>query len=182
MNYKPKNGGYAYPLLSKMKDRIFQIMKQEGLNQKEFAATTGISPATLSSIFNGRTSPTLNHAEALHRRFPKLNMSWLMFGEGDMYVKEPGENANQGSGDGSASGDLFQSSGSADGYVEGGNGTSTGLPFDGNGATPRVPVIREVVKVIDKPKRRITSITIFFDDDSFETFYSRQQPSPTGQK
>ena len=63
-------------------------MIQERLNQKEFAATTGISPATLSSIFNGRTSPTLNHAEALHRRFPKLNMSWLMFGEGSMYVGE----------------------------------------------------------------------------------------------
>ena len=166
----------------KMKDRIFQIMKQEGLNQKDFAAKTGISPATLSSIFNGRTSPTLNHAEALHRRFPKLSMSWLMFGEGDMYVKESGESAALGSGQGATAGDLCQPSGVADGYAEGGKGVSAGLSFEPDGATPRIPVIRELVKVIDKPQRRITSITIFFDDGSFETFYSRQQPSPAGQK
>ena len=92
-------------------------MKQEGLNQKEFAATTGISPATLSSIFNGRTSPTLNHAEALHRRFPKLNMSWLLFGEGDMYQIEK-RAENSGSSDSTdLSGGLFPG-------LEMGDGTS----------------------------------------------------------
>ena len=153
-----------------MKDRIFQIMKQEGLNQKEFAATTGISPATLSSIFNGRTSPTLNHAEALHRRFPKLNMSWLMFGEGDMYVK-PQESTAQGGMN--QEDDAFASSYSE---VVGGDdaqSASSGLPFDVNGGTPRIPVVREVVKFIDKPQRKITEIRIFFDDGTFETFPGR---------
>ncbi len=158
------------PPLRQMKDRIFQIMKQEGLNQKEFAATTGISPATLSSIFNGRTSPTLNHAEALHRRFPKLNMSWLMFGEGDMYVK-PQESTAQGGMN--QEDDAFASSYSE---VVGGDdaqSASSGLPFDVNGGTPRIPVVREVVKFIDKPQRKITEIRIFFDDGTFETFPGR---------
>lgn len=158
------------PPLRQMKDRIFQIMKQEGLNQKEFAATTGISPATLSSIFNGRTSPTLNHAEALHRRFPKLNMSWLLFGEGDMYVK-PQESTAQGGMN--QEDDAFASS-----YPEAVGGddaqsASPGLPFDVNGGTPRIPVVREVVKFIDKPQRKITEIRIFFDDGTFETFPGR---------
>ena len=158
------------PPLRQMKDRIFQIMKQEGLNQKEFAATTGISPATLSSIFNGRTSPTLNHAEALHRRFPKLNMSWLMFGEGDMYIK-PQESTAQGGMN--QEDDAFASSYSE---VVGGDdaqSASSGLPFDVNGGTPRSPVVREVVKFIDKPQRKITEIRIFFDDGTFETFPGR---------
>ena len=145
-------------------------MKQEGLNQKEFAATTGISPATLSSIFNGRTSPTLNHAEALHRRFPKLNMSWLMFGEGDMYVK-PQESTAQGGMN--QEDDAFASSYSE---VVGGDdaqSASSGLPFDVNGGTPRIPVVREVVKFVDKPQRKITEIRIFFDDGTFETFPGR---------
>ena len=150
-----------------MKDRIFQIMKQEGLNQKDFAATTGISPATLSSIFNGRTSPTLNHAEALHRRFPKLNMSWLMFGEGDMYVKEEKGDNQKSDGNSFVSGDLFADDMSGDAAQAAGNSISTSAP---DGATPYAPVVREVVKYIDKPQRRITSITIFFDDGSFETF------------
>ncbi len=153
-----------------MKDRIFQIMKQEGLNQKDFAATTGISPATLSSIFNGRTSPTLNHAEALHRRFPKLNMSWLMFGEGDMYVKEPIENGKKEDDGVSGNGNTFFVGDGQEGLGDLGAGSTLPLQFDHDGNQPHIPVVREVVKYIDKPQRRITSITIFFDDGSFETF------------
>ena len=153
-----------------MKDRIKQIMAQEHLNQKEFAATTGISPATLSSIFNGRTSPTLNHAEALHRRFPRLNMSWLMFGEGDMYIKEGQAGSSSGEDGAVLSGDLFADGGAADGLANPSKGDSPDLKFDIPSGTPRMPVMREVVKYIDKPQRRITSITIFFDDGSFETF------------
>ena len=165
-------GGLS-PLMKNMKDRIFQIMKQEGLNQKEFAATTGISPATLSSIFNGRTSPTLNHAEALHRRFPKLNMSWLMFGEGDMYVKDNPDGGRSAEGEGAVAGDLFGASPLDDGYADGTKGGSGALQLDLEGGTPRVPVVREVVKYLDKPQRKITEIRIFFDDGTFETFPGR---------
>lgn len=153
-----------------MKDRIFQIMKQEHLNQKEFAAITGISPATLSSIFKGRTSPTLNHAEALHRRFPKLSMTWLMFGEGDMYVDETKNQNNAGDGQ---SADLFSSSLSID--ADGGSeqNASYSQSVDYAGGVPGPGVIREVVKYVDKPQRKITEIRIFFDDGRFETFPGR---------
>lgn len=68
-----------------MKNRIQQVMLNRGMSQKEFSRATGISPASLSSIFNGRTAPTIKHADALHRAFKELNMSWLIFGEGEMY-------------------------------------------------------------------------------------------------
>lgn len=67
-----------------MKDRILQIMKSKGMSQQEFSRATGIAPASLSSIFNGRTAPTMKHAEALHRHFPELSINWLLFGEGEM--------------------------------------------------------------------------------------------------
>ena len=162
--------GVSYPRCSQMKERIFQIMKQEGLNQKEFAATTGISPATLSSIFNGRTSPTLNHAEALHRRFPRLNMSWLMFGEGDMYVTQKNDSGQSGDVASGSSSGSYSGKDVADGFDGDDMGQSSALPFNLDGTNPRIPTVREVVKYIDKPQRRITSITIFFDDGSFETF------------
>ena len=150
-----------------MKDRIRQIMLQERLNQKDFAATTGISPATLSSIFNGRTSPTLNHAEALHKRFPKLNMSWLMFGEGDMYVKDtPAPSGDQNETTDTSKSDEHSSGGYASNDLSG----APTLPLDFSGGDSRTPVIREVVKYVDKPQRRITEIRIFFDDGTYETF------------
>ena len=34
----------------------------------------------------------------------------------------------------------------------------------------QIPVVREVVKYVDKPQRKITEIRIFFDDGTFEVF------------
>ena len=58
------------------------------LSQQDFATKLNISPASLSSIFTGRTNPTNNHVMAIHRAFPNVNISWLMFGEGSMLVDE----------------------------------------------------------------------------------------------
>lgn len=166
---KLKSRGNPLPEPIDMKDRILKIMKQENLNQKDFAATTGISPATLSSIFNGRTSPTLNHAEALHRRFPQLSMSWLMFGEGDMYVPDAAGEKKRSSVDAAGSGDLF-------GGGLGNETPSASVPdsptrqSDVEEVPLHAHVVREVVKYIDKPKRKITEVRIFFDDGTFETF------------
>lgn len=160
-----------------MKDRIFSIMKKENMNQKEFSQATGIAPATLSSIFNGRTSPTLNHAEALHHRFPELNMSWLLFGEGDMQVPiaaaDPLEDTNavaESDGEGVT---FFSPETSFD--FTGQSTNSSPLPASGVQRThlsgePVQQVIRETVKYIDKPERKISEIRIFFDDGTYEVF------------
>lgn len=67
-----------------MKERIRQVMERTGLTQQDFANQLGISPASLSNIFVGRTNPTNNHVQAIHRAFPDINVSWLLFGEGEM--------------------------------------------------------------------------------------------------
>ena len=69
-----------------MKERIKLIMDNAGLTQQEFAVKLGISPASLSSIFTGRTNPTNNHVMAIHRVFPQINVNWLLFGEGEMNI------------------------------------------------------------------------------------------------
>ena len=69
-----------------MKERILQIMRRENMTQQEFAKAIEVSPASLSNIFNGKTNPTNNHVSAIHRRFPDININWLMFGEGDIQL------------------------------------------------------------------------------------------------
>lgn len=69
-----------------MKDRIRQLMELSHLSQQDFAARLGISPASLSSIFTGRSNPTTNHINAVHRAFPDVNINWLIFGEGEMFA------------------------------------------------------------------------------------------------
>lgn len=163
-----------------MKERILQIMKKENMTQQEFAKAIEVSPASLSNIFNGKTNPTSNHVCAIHRRFPNINVNWLMFGEGDMYTtvsdetkKSAVERINTTSSengqlkkDGHESPSLFDSPDLQDyatwSHVEDLDKEDTG--------TIRPQLVREVVKYVDKPQRKITEIRIFFDDGTFEVF------------
>ena len=68
------------------KDRIRQIMEDKHMTQQVFADFLQQSPATLSSIFNGRTRPTINVIEAIKAKIPDISTEWLLFGSGDMYI------------------------------------------------------------------------------------------------
>ena len=72
-----------------MRNRIRQIMEDKGMSQKNFANELCIAEATLSGIFNGRTRPTNQTIQAIHERFPEVNISWLMFDEGQPYIDSP---------------------------------------------------------------------------------------------
>lgn len=136
-------------------------MKRTGKNQKEFADELCVAPATLSGIFKGTTKPSTNIVASIHERFPEISVPWLMFGEGDMYVSAV---------------DTVP----ADSSVPAGSS----VPADMQGATvvqqdlfavpstqaPVQAAIRERVKYIDKPQRKITEIRIFFDDGTYQTF------------
>lgn len=71
-----------------MKDRIREVMETQHMSQQVFAQFIEISTATLSSIFNGRTRPTLNIVEAIKKKLPQISIDWLLFGSGPMYVTE----------------------------------------------------------------------------------------------
>lgn len=73
-----------YPI-SSMKDRIRQIMESKHMTQQVFAQFIEMSPASLSSIFSGRTRPTLNIVDAIKKKIPDINLEWLMFGTGEMF-------------------------------------------------------------------------------------------------
>ena len=147
-----------------MKDRIYQLMKQQGMSQKQFANELCVGEATLSSIFTGRTKPTLNIVNNIHVRFPEVSTDWLMYGRGDMYAGEvenvrPMTLSSDPADEAPASEPSFPSAPSE--AVMGANLGVSGMPL-----------VRETIKFIDKPKRQITEIRVFFDDGTYETFSS----------
>ena len=155
-------------------------MELAGLSQQEFAARLEISPASLSSIFTGRTNPTNNHVQAIHRAFPNINVNWLMFGEGDMYTTVAGEtNGGDETEEREAQGHAAQSGktpaespslfdiSDPKHYEDWTKLEDLKEPENG---TQQIPVVREIVKYVDKPSRKITEIRIFFDDGTFEVF------------
>lgn len=82
-----------------MKDRIKQIQDYAKLSQQDFSSFIGISPATLSGVYAGRTQASNKLVTAIHAAFPEVSIYWLMFGTGNMFiegskVQEPSSDAS----------------------------------------------------------------------------------------
>lgn len=147
------------------------------MTQQQFAQAIDVAPATLSSIFNGRTKPTLNIVEAIKRRFVTVNVNWLLFGSGSMYLlsQADADPASTPSAEGlpSPSGsqgeardlELFGAEVPPAAHSPQG---MDGARISVRTTYPESP--RQNVKNIDKPQRQITEIRVYFDDLTFETF------------
>lgn len=154
-----------------IKDRIKYLMDSQQMSQKEFAQYTGISEGSLSGVLNGRTRPTLNIVDSIHNSFPRVSISWLMFGQGDMMesanVQTDAANQAQNTKNSVVSMSLF---GDEDISVA---PPSPVVPANSDGNISR-QVPETVVKYIDKPARKITEIRIFYDDQTWESFVPKQ--------
>jgi transcriptional regulator with XRE-family HTH domain len=153
-----------------IKDRIKIIMDKENILSGAFAETVGVQQSTLSHILNGRNNPSLDVIIKIHQKYNYINIEWLLYGTGDMTnnvqstamskkEKEPSLFANN-------------------------------LPFNNKNNEPHKPesrkelaspqsieipikeTIKQEIKYIEMPARKITEIRIFFDDNTFEIFKS----------
>jgi len=154
-----------------MKDRIKKIMESQHMAQNTFAQLIGKSPATLSSIFNERTRPTLDIVEAIKSKLPAVSTDWLLFGRGPMYLNQLVDESESSQEDMSESSEAlldFGSSSSAP-FSTG----QTAPKIQGVASTPKNPD-KITMKYLDKPKRSITEIRIFYDDQTWETFVPKK--------
>lgn len=142
-------------------------MESQHMTQQTFSDFIGISSASLSSIFNGRTKPTLNTVEAIRGKFTKINLDWLLYGNGSMFREGKESGTENGISDMQSVIDFDNASPAPNGsgiVKEGGNRMNNIHKND----------IRTEVKFIDKPQRQITEIRIFFDDQTYESFVPKK--------
>ena len=161
-----------------MKDRIKQIMESQHMTQQVFAQFIEMSPATLSSIFNGRTNPTMNIVASIKKKIPNISTDWLMFGTEPMYldvqqpsvapVSTPSLPPNSGQ---EQILDFDQISAPTPEGVVSFNQNLTLPPSRMNSVrNTRSESVREEVKTIDKQPRRIMEIRVFYDDQTWDSF------------
>ena len=150
-----------------MKDRINALMKHLGMSQKNFAAEICISEGTLSSIFSGRTNPSLNTVNNIRERFPEVNMDWLMNGKGEMFVSSQANPRQVETNEAGSSSVSSQPSGLPiqPGFVEH-FATPQQMP-------PQTSNLMLEGKMFDKPSRKIAEIRVFYDDGTYETFSAK---------
>lgn len=72
------------------KQRLEQIIANEGMTAKQFAQEVGIQAGTISNILNGRNKPSLDVMQRVLNRFRTLSSDWLILGVGSMY-RQKGE-------------------------------------------------------------------------------------------
>jgi plasmid maintenance system antidote protein VapI len=60
-------------------------MNVEGLNNSKFASILGIQRSNITHILDGRNKPSLSFIEKLITKFPRVNVEWLITGNGEMY-------------------------------------------------------------------------------------------------
>ena len=69
-----------------MVDRIDLILKAKNITARQFAEEIGIQPSGMSHIMSGRNNPSLDFVMKVMRRWPEININWLMFGKGEMFA------------------------------------------------------------------------------------------------
>ena len=154
-----------------MKDRIKNIMEHYHLTRTDFAKMTGISPASLSQILNGKQMATMKTVEAIHRAFTTIPLDWLMFGTGEMIPA--GQDSEQAKAqDGVVQAESVQPQ-DMGGYVQ-----PSLFPTEDNRRTKDYAnknVHFGGVKNADMPRRYITEIRVFYSDGTYESFAGNKQ-------
>lgn len=150
-------------------------MESKHMTQQVFAQFIDMSPASLSSIFNGRTKPTLNIVEAIKKKIPDINIDWLLFGIGDMYgIEQSGAGGADGGPVHNGAEPMLDfegndnSSSTVHGAVEPQSFSSHPHPNGVRGVRPEI--VREEVKYVERPQRRVVEIRVYYDDLTYETF------------
>ncbi len=172
-----------------MEERIRQVMEYMQMKQKDFAAKIGISEASLSGVFNGRTRANNRHVEGIHKAFPQINLNWLMFGTGEMLsthqieqsptvseATEKNEDSTLTTNTATNQNDIMESSqslfSSSASIVP--QATTNHIPSNGlsNELMQELIYLRELKNknLLDKKVRKVLEIRVFFDDGTYESF------------
>lgn len=151
------------------KERIEFLIGQLEMTNVEFAARTGIAPATLSHITSGRSKPTLAILRGIIAGFPDLNPEWILMGTGTMYKENTEQQIENAGTDGSVDDgtDMFSFD----------TTQPTHSNADQNRPVAKSPRMEDVVKATVaamaggmQKQRKVVEIRIFFDDGTYQEF------------
>nr|WP_321378237.1 helix-turn-helix domain-containing protein [uncultured Bacteroides sp.] len=150
-----------------MKDRIEAIMKREHMTPSSFAESIEIQRSTLTHILRGRNNPSLDVVMKIHQRFKYVNLDWLLYGNGNMINQEKTSDDLQRS--------LLDENEETKPIPQDDLEYRKEMPLKTAESTYKEPV-KEEIRYIEKPPRKITEIRIFFDDNTFEIFKGEKMP------
>ena len=179
-----------------MNDRLQQFLSAENINQAQFADNIGVARASVSHILAGRNKPGYDFILNMMKRYPDLNVEWLLTGVGKMYKSRSSDRNQADSSSYSPSApELFDIL-----HDNGGDAASDENPGSNSGTVPETvehrrsfPSRESHIHVADtipaknieaserkeepeKPRnlterqRTAIKVTVFYDDGTFQEF------------
>ena len=137
-----------------MKNRIKEIISDEGLNAAQFATEIGIAPSSLHHILSGRNNPSLDVIQKILARFPQINAEWLINSKGKKYKTL-------------VQGELFDiKSELVDNNIDK-EGNEFKIAVNEN---IEIDNSKQFTSKKQKTNKNIESIVIFYDDGSFKQY------------
>ena len=146
-------------------------MEDQHMTQQVFADFLQQSPATLSSIFNGRTRPTLNIVDSIKTKIPDISVEWLLYGTGEMYVSHPAPTSDDTLDNSGDDQELMLNFDNPVSISSNGHQISSPSANIQQGVrNTRLEMVREELRTLEKEPRRVTEIRVYYDDQTYETF------------
>lgn len=162
--------------------RLKGFIESQGLTNSQFADRCNIPRPSLSQLLTGRNKKISDVIVGqIHQAFPELSVLWLMFGEGQMFVAPPSDpnHANDNSDLFSDSADFSITDRDSENYPnlralnKPQNIASTRINTVSDDALKIAELERQIDKLRKNP-RRVSHITVYYDDSTFETFYPKR--------
>lgn len=78
-----------------MNKRISLILQAKNISPAQLADNIGVQRSGISHIMNGRNKPSLDFIQRILKKYPDINMNWLIFGDGQMMNPFPTQNISE---------------------------------------------------------------------------------------
>lgn len=72
-------------------NRLREFKSRVSISNEELSSALDVSMKTCSQYLNNKSYPSIIQIESLKQHFPKLNLNWLIYGEGEMLTNYPNQ-------------------------------------------------------------------------------------------
>lgn len=151
--------------------RLKLFMDKIGISSSQFADQCGIPRPSLSQLLNGRNKKISSVlVKQIHERFPELSVMWLMFNEGNMFSPTPLSAALASEGEKFIDDDTEESENLKENELTFTQNSANMLINRGDKSNSAQTAFPSKIDINGGDLRKVKSITVFYDDNSYETF------------
>lgn len=146
-----------------MREKLLDLMKNEGLKPSQLAELLEINPAGISHILAGRNKPSFELLQKILRRFPRVNPDWLLLDAPQMYRPDAG-----------AKSEIITAADAAAALGEDDLFSSAPAPVSGHHTEPAQSSRKESSEItVTGPASKdgsVARVIVLYSDHTFESF------------